>query len=376
MLYIRTGKPGHGKTLNTIKEVDERAFKQSRIVYFHNVNGLDTKKLSAQWFEFEDPEKWHELPANSIVVIDEAQGWFGTRDPRSRPPEFITAFETMRHNGFEVHLITQDPRYIDVHARRLCNSHVHYWRVMKSQQLIRFESEVVIERVDVMASFKDADKTRLRIDKKMFDVYTSSNADHHFKFKPSKKLIMSILIIALAIFLVFRVYMRYSSGTEEAKPESVIESGGSLLTSMLPNASGSLSEQPQTVEQYLASNVPRIPDLPASAPVYDQLTTPVTYPKLYCLSTSDPDLVARRDKKTVKNNISCQCYTQQATKFHTSFEFCIAASKDGHFDHALPDRQPLNDFQVDSHQVYQPQNTDSKGVRVTVIPHVKNGIVR
>ena len=26
MLYIRTGKPGHGKTLNTIREVDQKAF--------------------------------------------------------------------------------------------------------------------------------------------------------------------------------------------------------------------------------------------------------------------------------------------------------------------------------------------------------------
>ena len=25
MLYIRTGKPGHGKTLNTIREVDQKA---------------------------------------------------------------------------------------------------------------------------------------------------------------------------------------------------------------------------------------------------------------------------------------------------------------------------------------------------------------
>jgi zona occludens toxin len=86
MLVIRTGKPGHGKTLNTIREVDQKALAEGRVVYFHNINGLKPETLQAQWFEFEDPEKWYELPKDSIVVIDEAQGWFGARDPRARPP--------------------------------------------------------------------------------------------------------------------------------------------------------------------------------------------------------------------------------------------------------------------------------------------------
>ncbi|MEW6178254.1 MAG: zonular occludens toxin domain-containing protein, partial [Pseudomonadota bacterium] len=118
MLVIRTGKPGHGKTLNTIREVDQKAHAEGRVVYFHNINGLKPDQLQAQWFEFEDPEKWFELPNDSIIVVDEAQGWFGSRDPRARPPEHITRFETMRHQGHEVHLVTQDPRYLDVHLRR------------------------------------------------------------------------------------------------------------------------------------------------------------------------------------------------------------------------------------------------------------------
>ena len=336
MLYIRTGKPGHGKTLNSIKEVDQRAFEQSRIVYFHNVNGLDTSKLKAQWYEFEEPEKWHELPHNSIILIDEAQGWFGTRDPRSRPPEFITAFETMRHSGYEVHLITQDPRYIDVHARRLCNSHVHYWRVMKSQQLIRFESEVVVDKVEVMSSFKDADKKRIRLDKRMFDVYTSSNAGHHFKFQPSKKLILSVLVIALAVFLVARILLRLSGDRVEAPDANLVESAKSaLIDSLVPVPTDSNGEERL---DYVAMRLPRIPDVPSSAPVYDQVTTPVTYPRLFCISTNDPELVEKRSDNTVSDGVSCQCYTQQATKYHTSHEFCLMASRDGYFDHALPDR--------------------------------------
>lgn len=41
MLVIRTGKPGHGKTLNTIREVDQKAHAEGRVVYFHTRrNGL------------------------------------------------------------------------------------------------------------------------------------------------------------------------------------------------------------------------------------------------------------------------------------------------------------------------------------------------
>lgn len=52
MLVIRTGKPGHGKTLNTIREVDQKAHAEGRVVYFHNINGLKPDQLQAQWFEF------------------------------------------------------------------------------------------------------------------------------------------------------------------------------------------------------------------------------------------------------------------------------------------------------------------------------------
>ncbi|MGU1756547.1 zonular occludens toxin domain-containing protein, partial [Pseudomonas aeruginosa] len=127
MIYIRTGKPGHGKTLNTIREIDEKAFAESRVVYYHNIPELKTDKLKASWFEFEDPYKWFELPNDAIIVIDEAQGWFGVRDPRQKPPEHVSRFELIRHHGHEMHLVTQDPRFIDVHIRRLANGHVHFW---------------------------------------------------------------------------------------------------------------------------------------------------------------------------------------------------------------------------------------------------------
>jgi len=390
MLYIRTGKPGHGKTLNTIREVDAKAKAEGRVVYFHNVAGLKPEKLDAAWFEFDDPLKWYELPHDAIIVVDESQGWFGVRDPRNRPPEHITRFETMRHQGHEVHLVTQDPRYIDVHLRRLCNGHIHYWRVFKSQQLLRFESEVVIENVEKKTSFKDADKTVLKLDKKYFGVYTSTQAKHHFAFKPPKKMILALAVILGATFMVYRAYERYQQGTKPAeatapgKPgeeKGVVDQAKSMVGSLINPSGGTDAPKATTPEQYIADRKPRIPDFPASAPLYDQLSTPVSRPRIYCLSTSDPRLVERRPPETVRDGTSCQCYTQQASKFATSFDFCLSVARNGYFDPTIPDRgtgpdarvaqQPAPVQPIPDPAQQQASNGEINGPRVTIIPHEK-----
>lgn len=352
MLYIRTGKPGHGKTLNTIREVDAKAFEEGRPVYFHNINGLKPELLRASWFHFEDPEKWFDLPKDSIIVVDEAQGWFGARDTRARPPEHITRFETMRHQGHEVHLVTQDPRYIDVHLRRLCNGHVHYWRVFKSQQLLRFESDSVIEKVELKSSFKDADKKTVRLDKKFFGVYTSANAKHHFQTKLPTKFLLAVAVIGGAVFLVYRAYERYEQGkapapVEQGAPQAdkdiVDQVKGSVGSLIAPATSGGSSKEPISVEKYIALRTPRIPDVPSSAPLYDELTQPKTYPKLSCVMSSDEGYIERnkhryRVVRTGNRASICECYTQQGTWYQTSYSFCLNTVKHGYFDPAIADR--------------------------------------
>lgn len=388
MLYIRTGKPGHGKTLNTIREVDQKAHAEGRTVYYHNINGLKPEQLQAAWFVFDDPEKWYELPADAIIVVDEAQGWFGARDPRARPPEHITRFETMRHNGHEVHLVTQDPRYIDVHLRRLCNGHIHYWRVFKSQQLLRFESEAVIEKVETKTSFKDADKKSLRLDKKYFAVYTSSNAQHHFQTKLPTKFILAMLVIACAGVLVFRAYDRYASEqvnsqqVDPAATTSMVDQVKSTVGSFIkPSGQPGQSDSPQTPAQYLDKRAPRIPQIPSSAPIYDQLTQPVAHPRLYCMSSIDPATYAREFNRMASAVVNgkptvCQCYTQQGTRVGTDFAFCSNVVENGYFDPSIADRssqrEPMQQPQQQQpYKPHQPPGPVEQKPAVTVIQYEK-----
>ena len=41
--------------------------------------------------------------------------------------------------------------------------------------------------------------------------------------------------------------------------------------------------------------MPRLPDVPSSAPIYDDITRPVTYPKLSCMYTADLGMVAKNN---------------------------------------------------------------------------------
>lgn len=390
MLYIRTGKPGHGKTLNTIREVDQKAFAEGRPVYFHNINGLKPELLKASWFQFEDPEKWFELPQDAIVVVDEAQGWFGARDSRARPPEHITRFETMRHQGHEVHLVTQDPRYIDVHLRRLCNGHIHYWRVFKSQQLLRFESEAVIEKVEVKTSFKDADKKTIRLDKKFFSVYTSSNAQHHFQTKLPTKFILAACVILGAGFMLFRAYERYADGQQETPTEQGAPVAEQGLAEQVKSSVGSLinpvgnlkAEGSITPEKYLALRTPRIPDIPSSAPIYDELTKPKTYPKLSCVMSSDESYIERnRGRYRVisagERAYICECFSQQGTWHKTSFSYCKNTVEHGAFDPARPDpgseRNPMLADRQQRPQAHPqaPGQQAREGTTVIGVPYVK-----
>ena len=67
MISLITGLPGNGKTLFALWWIKQKAEKEQREVYYHNI-----KDLTLPWHPFE-AEKWMELPKGSIIVMDECQ---------------------------------------------------------------------------------------------------------------------------------------------------------------------------------------------------------------------------------------------------------------------------------------------------------------
>ncbi|UYP28533.1 zonular occludens toxin domain-containing protein [Pseudomonas sp. Z8(2022)] len=349
MFVLRTGLQGNGKTLNTIKEVDLKAAKEGRQVYYHNIRGFNpgAEVLQAAWEEFDDPLKWHLLPQNAMIVIDEAQTFFRVRKAGSAVPDYASALETMRHRGHELHCITQNPGLLDSHFRKLCNSHIHYVRGHKGKVVKRWEFERVNPEVEKRNNFTDGQATRILLDKKYFGVYQSvaEGSEHHMKFKPPRALFVLGAALLVVAVLGYRVYQSRIATPDDAGAPVAEQGAGSFIPSLpAPVADGSL--QPLTVEEYVDLRVPRLPDVPSSAPIYDELTRPVTYPKLSCVNSSNSEMVARNHKRMVMGYrdgkvYGCRCNTQQGTRYDVSFEACMAYVENGAFDHAKPDRDQL-----------------------------------
>jgi len=271
---IRTGKMGHGKTLNAIREIDAQAKLENRLVYYHNIDGLQPDKLQAQWYEFDNPHEWYKLPEHSIIVIDEAQRFFGVRDPRIAVPQYISELETIRHQGQEIVFITQDHRFLDVNIRRLCGCHIHFKRILGSQKLARYE---FLEASDYEKSavLLNADKTFTKIDKRLFGAYKSASG-HHFKIKVPKKIYLFIGMVGLAAYLIYYVFSGFYGSTETDTPKTATKTANAQTTdkttkplslgSVVNSATQSLKrdkndkkeDQPMTKAQYLAYYEPRI----------------------------------------------------------------------------------------------------------------------
>ncbi|KXU37179.1 zonular occludens toxin [Ventosimonas gracilis] len=365
MFVLRTGLQGHGKTLNTIKEVDTKAANEGRAVYYHNIRGFnpDAEVLKAVWLPFDDPYQWHHLPENSIIVIDEAQTFFRIRKQAAAVPEYASALETMRHKGHELHCITQSPGLIDHHFRKLCNSHIHYVRGHKGKVTKRWEFERVNPDVERKNHFQEGEASRVLLDKKYFDVYQSvaKGSEHHMRFKAPKALWWLIACVLILLVGGYNFYKkRMVPPTETAQRAQEVNEPPHSAEKQAPSDGGFLSSddprgrEPLTLEEYLALRTPRLPDVPSSAPLYDEVTQPVTYPKLSCMATTDVKALeragnrlsmgwrkVRKGMQDVIEVYGCRCNTQQGTRAMISAEACLNYVENGAFDPAKPDKAPV-----------------------------------
>lgn len=322
MLVIRTGLPGHSKTLNSIKEIDAEASSSGRTVYYHNIPDLAVDKLKATWFEFDQPTEWFNLPHNSIIVIDESQGWFGPRDSRKEMPEHFSQFETHRHKGFDVHLITQHGMFLDTHVRRLAGKHIYFWRLWNGSRVSRYEFEKFTD-TDKQSELKYGKKSIIKLDKTFFGLYKSAVA-HNSKFSPPFVIYgLPLLLLVLGGLIYF--YLNKTPAAEqppESKPVSnVVRAPGKPIDS--------------------SPYAPRVDGLPLSAPIYDSLTAPSVAPKLTCFFSDDQEYNLANPAKLdvlVSNgpSLACGCFTQQGTKQSIPFDVCRAYALNGSFDSTPP----------------------------------------
>lgn len=297
MLTLVTGVPGSGKTLNTIKMIDQEH--KDRPVYYHNIPDLEL-----DWIALDDPLEWNSLPEGSVIVLDECQRTFPRRANGARVPEHVSALETHRHKGYDIYLITQMPTLIDYHVRDLVGRHIHLQRNFGLGRVTAFSWEYCCVKPRE-EKFKAVKKT-LPLDKKYFGKYKSA-VEHTHKAKIPKKL-YGIVFIGLASVSLLSYAV---SNFDLNKSDNVIEANNPAAVSESSTFFSLNNKEPEL--DYWELHTPRIAGLPHTAPVYDEINEPKEAPFPNCISSE----------------YRCRCYTQQATLMNIEEDVCRSIIANG-----------------------------------------------
>lgn len=306
MLYLITGANGAGKTLNALKWVRERQVKENRPV-FHNGRFEPVAGGELASWQAIDIKDWQSQPDGAIFFVDECHNDFPVRAASSPPPDYVKALAEHRRRGFDFYLITQHPQNIDSFVRRLIGTpgwHRHLKRVFGAEVVSVLEWSSVNPNCEKAGSGSTAQVFMSRFPTEVFGWYKSASL-HTAK----KRIPKAVWLLAGAAVVVPALgYFAYSRLPGTAAPTTSSGARGVSAVSA-PVAVASPSEPPAkaSVAEYVSLRVPRVPGLPQTAPVYDEVTRPVDAPfPAACISMGP----------------RCECFTQQATRINVPLELC------------------------------------------------------
>lgn len=335
MMTMITGLPGNGKTLFALWYIKQKAEKEKREVYYHNI-----KDLTLPWDAFE-AEKWKDLPHGSIIVIDECQQVFPKKPNGSKLPSFYEDLATHRHHGFDIYLITQHPSLVDNFVRKLVGQHFHAVRKFGLERATVYEWSAVNAAPESSASHKSAIPLKWAYPKEVYTYYKSAEVHTVKRAIPVKLVLAAAFVVAVPV-VGYWVLDRYQHRMDKpVVPEGAgvpgVVPGAAREASLLPAAGSKQGFAPGSIEDaqyYIAMNQPRIAGLPQSAPKYDELTKPSRVP----VPAACIQIGSVHDQRAIR----CKCYSQDGTPMNVEFNMCIKVAQEGVFIDFNPDpnKQP------------------------------------
>lgn len=279
----------------------------------------DIFNLGLSWNQIQDPTLVHELPAGSVILVDEVQNiWSSRSSSKVLTPdlEFVTVH---RHSANHLVYISQNFKDVDpVITRRI--SYFTYYKFFGGDYLYRYEHNDFFD-ISSKTDLKRVEPVKIKRDAKYYGLYLSAIA-HTQKVKLAPAMIKNIKLFVIFIF-VFMVLIYFGFNSAIAKPIRERVFGADAVAPEVSDvAAADSSVDSKTLTSivdtsYLDKFISRFDIMPSSAPFFDDLTVRAgAYPKLTCIQFDD----------------KCSCFTQQLTAYDVSDFTCRTISKNGSFD--------------------------------------------
>ena len=212
MQTLISAPPRTGKSLYCMSLIDQLSRKHPNRRIYTNIIGMNYPGVLTINSTPEKPFDWRDLPDGSIVFFDEAHehpafsaqdllGTARTDAEKKRKAEILDIGDSLTlhgHFGFDIYLITQNPKLLREQVRAACS--VHY--VMR--RLWGLDVAMIYEFAEVQTYFANATRKqalsvkRFRYPKNLYKYYVSSNVHNIQKRVPL--LYMSFFAIPVLIF--------------------------------------------------------------------------------------------------------------------------------------------------------------------------------
>lgn len=332
-IRVLTGTPGAGKSLRMIWLMT-KALEQGLNVFVCNMPSCRVPGI--QWLE--NPHDWETLPPGSVLFVDEGQKFFRQRRAGVPVPESILAMETLRHRAISIVITTQQPTYLDSHLRGLVSPHEHLVRAIGNRKAANvYQLRELYEDIKSNAIRETADCFTWDYPVELYALYDSAEVHTVKPFMPKKMKLVIILggaAACLFAFVGYRVFIKEKPAPDatQAAPAAVAQ-----------EREGRLSI-PRTLPEYLKQQTAIIPAQPWTAPMYGDMQ-PKSQPMLYCMAG---DLEG--------HNPSCNCVTEQGTKYYLEFPQCVTIAKNGLYN---PNKEFRQEVQQSPPVVYDPLSIDT-----------------
>lgn len=319
MIILITGQPGSGKTAHCVDMLANDDQFKGRPLFVGGVPDLtldhEPAPPVAEWTELRTaPEDeslklaYFTFPAQSVIVVDEAQRIYRPRSTGSKVPPEVAAFETHRHTGVDFILLTQHPGLLDANIRKLVGKHIHI--AVTPFGRYRYEWTKCVDP-ESKAEREIASRSRYELPKRAFKLYKSSELHTKIKTRmPAYVYVFALALIAV-LGMSYYIYGRIFSKFDTPTVAKINSPGQSSAQSGTAEPAHKLSKA-----EYFEREVARVPGLHHTASKYDGVTAPFDAPwPVGC----------------VQNKDRCRCIDQQGNTYATTLDVCRSVVKDGIF---------------------------------------------